>query len=490
MSGIEAHVGGPAETASRAIGADAYATGNHAAFASSPSLHTAAHEAAHVVQQRSGVQLKGGVGTAGDAHEQHADRVADLVIAGQSAEAELDRYAGRGGSPAVQRKPGDASSPQQPAGTHVDRLIQLLATPPAAGHDDVYTLLLSLNMPELLATMEGVADCGYLPQLRARVNSWTNPFTTAGLRSALYAVELVRMSPSTIATEQLKAAGLALDVLPQDEQIQLIEYVLHHRGAGVSVTEVFEGALAMRKGRHPPRDEQSPDDAARSDGAATAGATGAPPEPVEPGPWAPPGKEPIELYIGTAAHTGIALNYVNAHPGERVETNASPLKSILNALTPLLAAQGQKVDANKLTDDDLGLKPDITNLTRLHLYEIKPVDAETAGAAKAARYISLFAKAGVAIALGPTTEPGVKGGIPAPDGVYMFWSPQPGVIVYQYRKGRLVPVPVGEPEPARERRWKWELRPMTPQQRAAVTTVTVGGMLLLIAMILLAPVGA
>jgi hypothetical protein len=65
ISGIEAHVGGPATTASRAIGAEAYAMGNHVAFAGSPSLHTAAHEAAHVVQQRGGVQLKGGVGAAG-----------------------------------------------------------------------------------------------------------------------------------------------------------------------------------------------------------------------------------------------------------------------------------------------------------------------------------------------------------------------------------------------------------------------------------------
>jgi hypothetical protein len=124
------------------------------------------------------------------------------------------------------------------------------------------------------------------------------------------------------------------------------------------------------------------------------------------------------------------------------------------------------------------------------LYEIKPLAAEAEGAAKAAMYVSLFAKAGVTVALGPTTEPGVEGGIPAPAGVYMFWSPRPGVIVYQYRKGRLVPVPVGEPEPARERRWKLDLRPMTPQQKAAVATITVGGMLLLIAMILLAPVGA
>jgi hypothetical protein len=54
VSGIQAHVGGPAAAATRAIGAEAYATGSHVAFTGSPSLHTAAHEAAHVVQQRGG----------------------------------------------------------------------------------------------------------------------------------------------------------------------------------------------------------------------------------------------------------------------------------------------------------------------------------------------------------------------------------------------------------------------------------------------------
>jgi hypothetical protein len=61
-----------------------YTTGNHVAFREQPDLHTAAHEAAHVVQQRAGVQLKGGVGQAGDAYEQHADRVADAVVRGES----------------------------------------------------------------------------------------------------------------------------------------------------------------------------------------------------------------------------------------------------------------------------------------------------------------------------------------------------------------------------------------------------------------------
>lgn len=395
-----------------------------------------------------------------------------------------------GGSAVVQRKPDDAPSPQE--GAHVDRLIQLLAAPvaAAAGRDDAYTLLSSLGIAELLVVMEGIADRGYLPQLHARVTSWTNPFTAARLLSALYAVELVRVPPDAVATGQLKAAGMALDLLPHNQQVQIVEYVLHRRGAGVSVTEVFEGALAMREGKDAARDPQAQGGSAATAGPTAAAVTGDAPAPVEPGPWAPPGEQPIPLYIGNAAHAGIALSYQNAHLGETVATNTSPLKSILEAIRKLHGADGQKVDKSSLADDDLGLRPDITNLTRLHLYEIKPLAAQAAGAAKAATYVSLFAKAGVTVALGPTTEPGVEGGIPAPAGVYMFWSPQPGVIVYQYRKGKLVPIPVGEPEPARERRWKFEFRPMTPQQRAAVATITVGGMLLLIAMILLAPVGA
>ena len=94
VSSVQAHVGGPAAEASRAMGAEAYATGSSVAFRDAPSLHTAAHEAAHVVQQRGGVHLKDGIGSAGDAHEQHADAVADLVVAGKYAGGLLDRYAG------------------------------------------------------------------------------------------------------------------------------------------------------------------------------------------------------------------------------------------------------------------------------------------------------------------------------------------------------------------------------------------------------------
>ena len=94
---VQAHTDGAAEAGARAMGAEAFSTGNHVAFADAPSLHTAAHEAAHVVQQAAGVHLAGGVGQAGDPYERHADAVADRVVRGESAEALLDEHSGGGG---------------------------------------------------------------------------------------------------------------------------------------------------------------------------------------------------------------------------------------------------------------------------------------------------------------------------------------------------------------------------------------------------------
>jgi hypothetical protein len=110
VSHIAAHTDAGARGASAAIGAEAYASGGHVAFASeAPSLHTAAHEAAHVVQQRGGVQLKGGVGQAGDAYEQHADAVAARVTRGESAEPLLDAFAGPAGTLAGSEAPNAAA---------------------------------------------------------------------------------------------------------------------------------------------------------------------------------------------------------------------------------------------------------------------------------------------------------------------------------------------------------------------------------------------
>ena len=109
IGGVRAHTDDAATAANQRLGANGYATGGAVAFRGAPDLHLAAHEAAHVVQQRGGVQLSA-IGAAGDSHERHADAVADRVVAGGSAEALLDAYAGAGsapassGGPAVQRQ--------------------------------------------------------------------------------------------------------------------------------------------------------------------------------------------------------------------------------------------------------------------------------------------------------------------------------------------------------------------------------------------------
>jgi hypothetical protein len=113
ISAIQAHTGADATASAGAMGAKAYATDDHVVLGESADLHTAAHEAAHVIQQRGGVQLKGGgVGEVGDRYERHADQVADAVVAGRSAEGLLDGMAGGGASNAncggaVQRLTGN-----------------------------------------------------------------------------------------------------------------------------------------------------------------------------------------------------------------------------------------------------------------------------------------------------------------------------------------------------------------------------------------------
>lgn len=103
VSSIRAHTGSAAAASANEMHARAFAAGDHVVLDHTADLRTVAHEAAHVVQQRGGVSLPGGVGTAGDAHERHADQVAAAVVEGRSAEALLDRYAGAGqtGAPAT-----------------------------------------------------------------------------------------------------------------------------------------------------------------------------------------------------------------------------------------------------------------------------------------------------------------------------------------------------------------------------------------------------
>jgi hypothetical protein len=117
VSNVQAHVGGVASTANESMAAKAYTMGDHVAFHEQPNLHLAAHEATHVVQQRKGVALPGGVGQIGDQYERHANTVAEGVVAGQPVAGLLSQSPGIGiggamGGVGVQRQPaGGAPAP-------------------------------------------------------------------------------------------------------------------------------------------------------------------------------------------------------------------------------------------------------------------------------------------------------------------------------------------------------------------------------------------
>ena len=108
VSFARTQVGGTAAQANERMGSLAYTSGGRIGFRNEPDVKLAAHEAAHVVQQRSGAKLPGGVGRPGDPYEQQADAAADAVDRGESAEPILDRSisvdAAGDSSPAVQHQ--------------------------------------------------------------------------------------------------------------------------------------------------------------------------------------------------------------------------------------------------------------------------------------------------------------------------------------------------------------------------------------------------
>lgn len=87
LSNVRAHSGPQARDAADALQAKAYTMCDRVAFNGPADLHLAAHEAAHVVQQRAGMKD-------GAAQEERAEQVAQHVVSGKSAEKLLPKEGG------------------------------------------------------------------------------------------------------------------------------------------------------------------------------------------------------------------------------------------------------------------------------------------------------------------------------------------------------------------------------------------------------------
>lgn len=152
---------------------------------------------------------------------------------------------------------------------------------------------------------------------------------------------------------------------------------------------------------------------------------------IGPGPMMRPGNQPFPYYIGNEAHKGIAAFYAEMHEGELVFTNYVNTKTILKTYQD----RGETSNIDALSPKEQDAKPDILNVPEHTLYEIKSQTQSSLALPEAQEYAAIFAKAGITINLGSSTDPGTYGVISAPGGYYTFASPQAGTIIYQYKKG-------------------------------------------------------
>jgi hypothetical protein len=292
------------------------------------------------------------------------------------------------------------------------------ADPVAGAHDYQGALraLEALSMSDMLRALTEVANLGELESFFREAGA----HGSARARTAFRAVYLERNAAS-VDRALLDDLNQMLAGVPLADQVTVVAHIAQVTGrAGNEL--LAEGAAA----------------AVQAASAPMAAAAAAAPNPVGPGPWNPPGKQPIPFYIGNEAHVAIALAYVAAHAGQQVFTNAIPFSTILGQIA---GARPGAVDAA-----NLALKPDIANITLRQLYEIKPLAQLAEAQAKLSLYLGIFATAGAPMTPGSQTEPGTAGVLQAPAGYYMYECPLPGIILYQYRRGQYQPQPVPVPE--------------------------------------------
>ncbi|MEM1000255.1 MAG: hypothetical protein AAGN35_24595 [Bacteroidota bacterium] len=164
-------------------------------------------------------------------------------------------------------------------------------------------------------------------------------------------------------------------------------------------------------------------------------------EQMDPPQW-DPGKQHPNFYIGNEAHRAIAKYYKGLHSDSDVFTNSRSMASILDYYND----QGYDVNYQSLTKKDLNSRPDITNATLDHLFEIKPWRDAAGANAQVTYYHQIFLRAGIPMQLGPVSDPAARGALPVPGGYIVFYSPSPGVILYKRKNEQKEKVPREAPQ--------------------------------------------
>ena len=282
-----------------------------------------------------------------------------------------------------------------------------------------------LTTPKLLPALERLHECGTLAAVSAHMEQHESFHTP--MRTAILAVQTLHKTYIDVSdTRTLSAIKLLAfktgKMLPHQGQA-----IIAYAASKLGTLEETESLLALVPDTIPEFVE---------------GQLAAVTDPVPRGPWNPPGNQAIPFYIGNKAHEFITQHYRAAHAKEITEFNSTPIAKVLKRLVRM--GIGPAENATATATGNRAMRPDIVNLTTREIYEIKPAGAEAAAAALVARHVKTFADAGVAMSPGRTTAVGTRGVVSGPAGHFVFYSPQPGVIVYRYQRGDYVPVPVAE----------------------------------------------
>lgn len=427
LSGIRIHDDAPARRALDALGARA-ATHDHDIFWSSeaPAPTTPRgrallwHELAHVAQQR----------------DRDATAHSPLVSSPSDHDERQATAPGSGPLPSTAESPLIHCDRHAKSSSDIQEIHDAMDANPDTGPLAALELLREYPLEEAVVILVDLDRDQRLEKVAGAIVVGDNSPLAAAIMAVLYLSPNKRPTPAWGIVAATILAGL-----PEAQRTLLLEQVLTESGRGAEIQQLREGTAALAesetaRANTPVREVDSPA------AAAAAPMLGG----VTPGPWNP-GGQPIPFYLGNAAHVSIAAFYAAAHVGDEAFYNFVSVGAIVKAAERLGLSLGTKA----ATPDQLALQPDIANLSKLHLFEIKPSTLQGLGRTEAALYVAAFAAAGLAIGLGPTSEPGTAGIIPAPGGWYEFRSPEPGVITYNYRQPPRVRVrvPEGEPEPTR-----------------------------------------
>jgi hypothetical protein len=373
-----------------------------------------AHELTHVVQQTRGgappVQRQQDAGAGGGGVPPSAPAPA--------------------GAPPITASPGSTPA----AGSIADQVDQALSEVPegaAAGVGDfpkAFSLLNGLAMFDMLAALDQLESRHRLELLHAHLGEAVN-VNVARITAAIQMVRLARTPAAKITVGDLQQLINSLQTLPDEQRRDVLNYFLSKSG---NVTNL-EGLIAFLNPESP--ETQAPG------GTAPPSVPGQTPGPMSGGGMMlgaagavyPRGRQSFSRYIGNVAHRSIADYYKGKHGGQLVFTNYYQVGTLLIeaglklGLTPDFSKASAGID----------LKPDITNIDLLHLYEIKPKFLQSVASGEALMYYGLFRSAGIPMALGPTGDPGANGKISVGIGDFEWKSPEPGVIVYGFKaKGK------------------------------------------------------